>query len=59
MKPSVKAAKIVSRKRIFNRISDVKMHELSTKFIKRRSLAKMQLGVRHFKSGDNIDWKMQ
>ena len=47
MKPSVKVAKIVSKKRIFNKVLDLKMRELSTKFIK-RSLAKMQWGVRVF-----------
>ena len=48
MKLSVKAAKIVSKKRIFNKIFHVKMRELSTKFVKHRSLAKMQWAVRAF-----------
>ena len=52
MKPSVKAAKIMSRKWIFNKVSDVEMHELSTKFIKRRSLAEMQWGMHAFH-----DWR--
>ena len=47
-KLGIGVSKTVSRRRLFNKISDDKLKQLQTKQIKRRSFAKMQWAVRAY-----------